>query len=1279
MKRILPILCTAALATACTVSAADLHIVFPLTEPPSGAAPKAKAQTPLPQRTAYQTNERIEVSVVRSAGENLAAGTLSLTLAGDDASKLAFTFPTGAAAAKDGAARTTEHFYLDARLLRPGHYRLRVEADGASAESDLDIYSHVRGSTFKIVNWGGGAKGPDLWKEGEDSLGYNVFLGFRQNDPTYLIRAGVDFMQNCTMSGGHQMDLRSERDWSDPRVTRGGTIRVVRQAFADRVRGNTIGVHFYDEPGLTWVKDPATGEMSPHAVPWQARSYEAAFNRAALDYKKVDPANPSHTAQWEHWARWKLGIVDAAWRESQFGVSHVRADLLSTNQSQYGWTAFTDGYYFNVQRSLPITLGHGGYDDFGPGYFNPSLFLEMARARDRWKDCWYLPTWYTGTFGGTFRLEQYLSFQTGIQGLMTPPGLDPVNPSKLAAAQEIVESNHLMRRLGTIFTTMRAEKPPVALLYSLSQCIHSQMADMKANYAHAIPHGRNLPLTYLAGKLIQHQFQTILDEDIVDGTLANDHRAVILTSLDYLAPNVVAALEDFAAQGGLVLATSDCTVKIKGAVTLPVKPEQPNQAQVAAVAAEIANLSEQMKEPGDDIKAARAEVAAIERELRPLEALIKKQEADLAKLEERLKKESANPNKQVQKLEAEVAAEREQLKAAKAKLAEREQSIAAKNIAMEPKVAAQKVLQEKLMELRRGQLRLQDTGAYFKTVAPLAAAIRPALEKAGIAAVFQSDVPTIIASRHSSAEIEYVFAVNATFDEAGSGRNAVKGTPATIALPGDGRPVYDAIHGGQVEQFATAGGKSAGKFSFGPGQMRVFARTARPLGGVRAHRPEVTRDFLDEKSAFRLQIGATLVDGTGGILSGSAPLHIRVTDSLGVTRYDLYRATALGSFTETLPLAANDPAGQWTVVIRELLANNESRATFDLAPPRRAPGVAGAPQRALAFGNDLDNVFRFARLHHDVTIVAGSGDFNNDAAARLTRILEPWGVRCKTMPLADAAKSRTLTDDEAPTWSGLAYSGGGQIKPGPDNRPEWAGFAVQGPVILLGNAQDNPILKFLQEQRFLPYDADPASFPGRSRGIVSWQRDGVGRGQESVTLIAYDAEGMNEAVGTLYEAVAGLQPLAKWTLPTTDALAAATHAPRTGTLETVWTTNLPDRITALKLSGSELTTLSLDGTLTTLDASGKVTSTKPGAIEPASADASALKPYERPDRIAKLAATNGDLTAVAYWGGTLSVFDRSGALKATHQSPQDITALLWSDTALIVGDADGRVRRLKSP
>src|SRR5204862_3637810 len=207
-------------------------------------------------------------------------------------------------------------------------------------------------------------------------------------------------------------------------------------------------------------------------IPAQVRSYRAAFGDDPPAYNQVDPADAKQAARWRQWARWKLGFMDAAWKDSQFGVSEVRPDFLSVTQSQYGFSAFTDGYYFNVVRSLPVTSGHGGYHDIGPGFFCPSYFLEMARARDHAKPCWYLPTWYGNTTTDQFRLEQYLSFQTNIQGMISPPDLEPARNA--AGRQGIVESNQLIKRLGPVFTTMPVTKPPVAMLYSLSQAIHTQ-------------------------------------------------------------------------------------------------------------------------------------------------------------------------------------------------------------------------------------------------------------------------------------------------------------------------------------------------------------------------------------------------------------------------------------------------------------------------------------------------------------------------------------------------------------------------------------------------------------------------------------------------------------------------------------------------------------------------------------------------------------------------------------------------------------------------------------
>jgi hypothetical protein len=200
------------------------------------------------------------------------------------------------------------------------------------------------------------------------------------------------------MGGGHQMDLRPECDWSDPYVTRGGAARAVRRAMQDRTRGNVAGVHFYDEPGLTWLAD------TPHCIPTQVRSNVATFGKEPIDFRKVDPKDPEDVKACRHWATWKLAFMDAAWTKARFGVSMVRPDFLSLTQSQYGWTAFTDGYYFsNVARNLPITSGNGGYDDYGPGYFNPSYYLELARARDFAKAEWYLPMWYGNTPSDRFR------------------------------------------------------------------------------------------------------------------------------------------------------------------------------------------------------------------------------------------------------------------------------------------------------------------------------------------------------------------------------------------------------------------------------------------------------------------------------------------------------------------------------------------------------------------------------------------------------------------------------------------------------------------------------------------------------------------------------------------------------------------------------------------------------------------------------------------------------------------------------------------------------------
>ncbi|HUW31396.1 MAG TPA: hypothetical protein VM223_07260, partial [Planctomycetota bacterium] len=84
----------------------------------------------------------------------------------------------------------------------------------------------------------------------------------------------------------------------------------------------------------------------------------------------------------------------------------------------------------------------------------------------------------------------------------------------------------------------------------------------------------------------------------------------------------------------------------------------------------------------------------------------------------------------------------------------------------------------------------------------------------------------------------------------------------------------------------------------------------------------------------------------------------------------------------------------------------------------------------------------------------------------------------------------------------------------------------------MGTPEDNPLIKFLLERGYLPYRPVKEQVPGRGRGLIAWQCDGIRFfGGESITLIAYDEQGMSEAVGTLYEAATGMEPLTPMALP----------------------------------------------------------------------------------------------------------------------------------------------------
>ena len=1027
-----------------------------------GAADAATLELQLPLgRAAYQTNESIGLAVVRSSQAALAAGTLELTLKGEGGSQVRLAFPVGAVPTAGGQARATEHVRLNARLLRPGAYTLDAACDGAAATAAFDLHSHIRKSSFTITDWSWhGGTGRPLQVIGEESMGYN--LTYKQANGDEAIRGGLNFMRGMVLGGAHQLDANLKNDWSDPYVLREGRLRASREAMKDRTQPNCIGVHFYDEPGLTWNEHPQTGEFVPYNIAAQDRAWKGCYGTDAQPYHSVAPTDPASLARWRKLATWKQRFMEACWRHVSSGVNLVRPDWLTATQTQYGWDAFSDGYYFNIARHLPVINGHGWYSDVYWLNMAPPMASEFGRMRDWHRPCWYMPTWWRMNTVHT-RLDQAMSFIQGLEGMMWP-GNPAWAPSQDEGMPGIVEMNRLMLRLGTVFTTMPVDRSPAAILYSLSQGIEAEIRSKMKDTRYANGHIRTTLAFYAAGMRNQLPLFPVVEEDVLDGTVAANHKALILSKVEYLDPRVVRALEDYAAAGGHVLLDNECTVRIQGAEKLGLQMDYAYHNQ---------------------------------------------------------------------------------------------------------------------LEGRHGQedyLLLN----FMKNVEQLAKDLRTKLAAYGIRPVFGCDSLDIVGRRQAWGDIEYLFAVNLCPDPDLRGKNTVRGTVATLGVPDDGRPVYDAIAGGPADAFARKGKELKATLRFGPGQLRGFARTARPIGRVVVRPPRVTRDYVaDPQMPVAVEIIATLADAQGRPLVGSAPMQVRLVDPLGTTRHDLYRPTDQGILRIRLPLAANDPQGDWTVHVTDLLARKTGTATFPLQQPATAGAVAAMAPRAILFGDDFSKVFDFFRRHRRVTLVAGASPFNAAAAKHLAENLAHWGVRADLVAAADVQKAR---------------------------RPEWASkigctwsesFDLPGACILLGNPADNPVLKFLTEKcvaglmtktaNALPYMPVRDVFPGRGRGLVAWQIDAVGHDLESLTCVAYDAEGMSQAVGTLFEAASGLQPLTDGVLPASSRITVATtKARQIPPLQTAWSARVPDRASGMaRLADGGVAIMSFDGTLTAFDKAGR--------------------------------------------------------------------------------------------
>ena len=279
------------------------------------------------------------------------------------------------------------------------------------------------------------------------------------------------------------------------------------------------------------------------------------------------------------------------------------------------------------------------------------------------------------------------------------------------------------------------------------------------------------------------------------------------------------------------------------------------------------------------------------------------------------------------------------------------------------------------------------------------------------------------------------------------------------------------------------------------------------------------------------------------------------------------------------------------------------------------------------------------------------------------------------MTAEQANKPRELSEIEAKTWCGTYAAG--SLKAGRDNQTIQVGFDLPGPSILLGT-QDDPLIAHLADSIKCCRTPITADFPGRGRGMLAWNLMALGHDLETIACVANDAEGMNEAVGTLFQLAVGLDDLTPLVLPAANSVLPAKTRVDPPAATAAWQTNLPDRVAAIAV-GNDGGLLAASANTTVWNIA--VTANGKAAMTPSAAKLDAAKPATDVTglpkdklcadlKVKQVLAGNG-LTAVAYWGGRLQIIATDGTLKAQQQLPQDITALAWDKDTLVVGLADG--------
>lgn len=371
-----------------------------------------------------------------------------------------------------------------------------------------------------------------------------------------------------TLAGQHQPD-GGQNDWSDPEVIESLQYRAKHLAQYLRPFGGFLGVHYADEPGLTYGIETPDGKrydlgaqtpgpndyMGPMAVEIQRNQYTQITGKDAPDWRKP----LANIDRFVDFNRWRSTILGDVFAQTTSSIKEIDPRLIGYGQV-YEWAALSDGCYPPEEAKGVDVLSTHAYPDRQLGIWYPAHETDAMRSGAWNKPLWMMPTWLGLMPPDGVRACVYSTLARKVEGIVWPLDWMQTWPQAKEVAQRILPIS------GMLLQTQKLHDE-VGIFHSRDQHIYDFARDVTNNWGGRDYVGR-LNTAWLMALAAQYPTTRVEEEDLFAGR-ANVHKVLLAPGLTYAQPQTIQALEKYIAGGGTVLLDGTSTVEIHGAKKLP--------------------------------------------------------------------------------------------------------------------------------------------------------------------------------------------------------------------------------------------------------------------------------------------------------------------------------------------------------------------------------------------------------------------------------------------------------------------------------------------------------------------------------------------------------------------------------------------------------------------------------------------------------------------------------------------------------------------------------------